>query len=314
MISRREIAAVLSRIAPRIRQTPVVDVLVGPSAKPVSLKLEVLQHTGTFKVRGAFSNLLGRDLGEAGVAAASGGNHGAAVAYAAAELGVKATIFVPTTSSPAKVDRIRSYGADVVQEGAGYVDALARCERFAAETGALAVHAYDAEPTVAGQGTIALELEDQRPDVDTVLVAVGGGGLIAGVAAWYSGGIKVVSVETEGCPTLARAVAAGAPVDIEPAGIARDSLGASRIGSIAFEIARSHVHDCVLVSDGAVRKAQSWLWDEARVVAEPGGATAFAALHSGAYVRGPGERVAVIVCGANVDLAGFARGLGDPPA
>jgi threonine dehydratase len=306
MMSRREIAAMRTTIAPHIRRTPVVDVGMETAREPVSLKLETLQHTGSFKARGAFANLVGTTVPPAGVTAASGGNHGAAVAYAASVMGSAARIFVPETSPPAKVARIRSYGAEVVVAGATYVEALALSKRHAADSGALAVHAYDASPTIMGQATIALEFEDERPDLDTVLVAVGGGGLIAGVAAWYASGTRIVGVETEGCPTLAEALAAGRPVDIAPTGIARDSLGASRLGDLSFEIASRHVRAAVLVRDADVAAAQGWLWDKARVVAEPGGATAVAAMLSGVYRAEPGERVGVIICGANVDLDGFA--------
>ncbi len=307
MMSRRDIAAMRTAIAPHIRRTPVLDVGIETVPELVSLKLETLQHTGSFKARGAFANLVGASVPPAGVTAASGGNHGAAVAYAASVMGKAARIFLPETSPPAKVARIRSYGAEAVVAGATYVEALALSTRYAAETGALAIQAYDAALTICGQATLALELEDERPDLDTVLVAVGGGGLIAGVAAWYASGTTIVGVETEGCATLSEALAAGRPVDIVPSGIARDSLGASRLGNLTFEIASRHVRAAILVSDAHVTAGQKWLWDKARIIAEPGGATAIAALLSGVYRAEPGERIGVIVCGANVDLDGFAR-------
>jgi threonine dehydratase len=288
-----------------VRHTPVVSVDGGPlgSRHPVVLKLDTLQHSGSFKVRGAFHRLLSVPVPPDGVLAASGGNHGAAVAYAARALGHRAEIFVPTIASPIKVERLRRYGAHLTLVGRNYGEAYAASQERAAACGALFVHAFDQPDVVAGQGTAARELEAQAPDLTTVLVAVGGGGLVGGVAAHYAGRVRVVGVETEGCPALHRALAAGAPVDVEVGGIAADSLGARRIGETGFALARRFVQDAVLVSDAAVREAQRFLWEEARVVAEPGGATALAALLSGAYVPGPDERVGVIVCGGNADLA-----------
>lgn len=266
---------------------------------PLLLKLEQLQHSGSFKARGAFANLLMRAVPAAGVVAASGGNHGAAVAYAARRLGVTATIFVPTITSPAKAERIRGYGATLVVTGERYADALQASEAFVAETGALPVHAYDQPETLLGQGTVGLELEADAPEVDTVLVAVGGGGLIGGIAAWYAGRARIVAVEPEGAPTLHAARAAGEPVDVAVAGLAADSLGARQVGSLMFPIARAHVADSVLVPDSAIRQAQAALWSGMSVAAEPGGAAAFAALLCGRYRPAPDERVAVLVCGAN---------------
>ncbi len=306
MITRRQISQAYSIISPHLRRTPVIG-LAEFSALPLTLKLELFQHTGSFKPRGAFANLLGADLPAAGVAAASGGNHGAAVAYAAANLGIRARIFVPRSTPPAKLALIRSYGADVIQEGENYAHAFELCRTYAEEVGARLVHAYDSEPTISGQGTLALELEEQAPDLDTVLVAVGGGGLIAGIAAWYSSGLKIVSVEPEDCPTLERALAAGQPVDVSPSGTAADSLGASRIGAIPFALAKSYVDRALLVTEDAIGRAQIWLWQHLRLVTEPGGATAFAAISSGRYAPGPQERVGVIICGANTDPAAFAR-------
>ena len=232
-----------------------------------------------------------------------------AVAWAAARYGVGAKIFVPAISAPAKIARIRATGAEVVVEGDNYAAALALCQAWTAASGALAIHAYDAPLTIDGQGTLALELEDQVPDAGTVLVAVGGGGLIGGVAAWCGGGRKVVGVEPQGCPTLHAALAAGEPVEVTPSGIAADSLGASRIGALSFAIARQAVDGVRLVRDADIRQAQAWLWDALRIVSEPGGATAVAALLSGVYRPDEGERVAAIVCGANTDPESFARAI-----
>ena len=309
MITRRQISAAHSLIAARLRRTPIIDLSV-KEATPITLKLEQLQHTGSFKPRGAFANLLGNDIPEMGVAAASGGNHGAAVAYAAAELGIAARIFVPAKTPPAKLALIRSYGAEVVQEGERYAAAFELCRAYAETSGALLIHAYDSPQTIAGQGTLALELEEQAPDLDTVLVAVGGGGLIAGVAAWYSSGLRIVSVEPETCPTLERALAAGSPVDVSPSGIAADSLGPSRIGALPFSLAQAYVDHCVLVTEHAIADAQAWLWNNLRLVVEPGGATALAAIASGAYQSSPRERIGIVICGANTDLAVFSGQIG----
>ena len=305
-----QITSAYDRIRPHVRRTPVVAVNaadLGFAPAGLALKLELLQHSGSFKARGAFANLLLRDIPPAGVAAASGGNHGAAVAFAAQRLGHKARIFVPTISSPAKIARIRSYGADLVVEGDKYVDALARCEDFVASSGALSVHAYDHAATLRGQGTVGLELQDQMPTLDTLFVAVGGGGLIGGIAAWYASRVRIIGVEPEGAPTLHAALAAGRPVDVQVAGIAADSLGASRIGGKAFAIAAQHVDRVMLVSDDAIRQAQLALWDRLRIVAEPGGAAALAPLLSGAYVPAKTERVGVLICGGNTTAVDFGR-------
>lgn len=306
MITRRQIGLAHDLIAARIRRTPVVD-LSELTPLPLALKLEILQHTGSFKPRGAFVNLLSAEIGKAGVTAASGGNHGAAVAYAAAQLGVPARIFVPLATPAAKIALIDSHGAEVVRQGDSYAAAFAECAAQASASGALLVHAYDSELTISGQGTVALEFEEQAPDLDTIMVAVGGGGLIAGVAAWYSSGLRIVGVEPETCPTLERALAAGRPVDIRPSGIAADSLGASRIGAIPFALAQSYVDRALLVSDEAIRAAQLWLWKHLRLITEPGGAAAFAAVMSGTYRPDPQERIGIVVCGANVDPADFVR-------
>jgi threonine dehydratase len=265
----------------------------------LTFKLELLQHAGSFKTRGAFANLLTRRIPAVGVVAASGGNHGAAVAYAARQRGVPARIFVPTVSSPAKMDRIRSYGADLVVTGERYADALAASEEWAEGWGALRIHAFDQEETLLGQGSVGLELSSQAPGVGTLLVAVGGGGLIGGIAAWYERRIRVVGVEPELAPTLSRALSAGRPVDAEAGSVAADSLAPRRVGELMFPIAQSSVEGVVLVSDAAILSAQAALWSVLRVVAEPGAAAPLAALLSGAYVPGAGEHVGVLVSGGN---------------
>jgi len=309
-IGRDQIAAVERLIRPYVRHTPIIAVdprdfdLDGP---PLVMKLELLQHTGSFKPRGAFANLLTRSAPTAGVAAASGGNHGAAVAYAANRLGIRATIFVPHITSPAKLERIRGYGAELVVAGDRYADALAASEDFVTRTGALAIHAYDQPETIIGQGTVGLEIEEDAPKIDTLLVGVGGGGLIAGIAVWYAGRIRIVAVEPELSPTLHDALAAGRPIDAPAGGIAADSLAPRRVGELMFPIARNFVGRSVLVSDNAIRSAQRALWAALRVVAEPGGAAALAALLSGAYQPSRGERVAVLLCGANTAAVDFDR-------
>jgi threonine dehydratase len=307
MITREAITRAAARIAPHVRRTPVLDVAVEGVDRPVTLKLELLQHAGSFKSRGAFNTLLGASVGRGGVATASGGNHGAAVAYAASQLGHKARIFVPEIASPAKVARIASYGADIVQQGANYNEALSLCEAYIAESGATGVHAYDAEATLEGQGTLARELEDQAPGIDTLLVAVGGGGLIGGIASWYQSGVKIVGVEPFTCNTLHASLAAGERVPVKTSGLAADSLGATTVGQLMFEIAKDHIAEVALVSDDDIRDAQRKLWREMQLVAEPGGAAAFAALLSGAYRPEPGEQVGVVVCGANTSMDVFAQ-------
>jgi threonine dehydratase len=301
-IDRARIEATHALIKPYVRVTPVVDVGGEDFGLPpfsLTLKLEQLQHSGSFKARGAFANLLGRKIPQAGVVAASGGNHGAAVAYAAMRLGIPAKIFVPTVSSAAKVDRIRGYGADLVVGGERYADALEASLAWASQSGALPVHAFDQIETLLGQGTIGKELTAQSPALDTVLVAVGGGGLIGGIAAWYAGAARIVGVEPEAAPTLTEALKAGCPVDAETGSIAADSLAPRRVGALMFPIAQAHVDRVVLVIDDALRHAQHALWASTRIVAEPGGAAPLAALLSGRYTPAPGERVGVIVSGAN---------------
>ena len=310
MIDRDRIAATYPRIRPYIRETPVIeaegaDFDLGPSR--IIFKLESLQHSGSFKARGAFANLLGRHIPQAGVVAASGGNHGAAVAYAAMRLGVTAKIFVPEVSSSAKKERIRGYGAELIVAGERYADALAASESWVARSGAATVHAFDQVETLLGQGTTGLELEGQAPDLDTLLVAVGGGGLIGGVAAWYGGRIKIIGVEPEKAPTLTRALEAGEPVDAEAEGIAADSLAPRRVGALMFPIAKKYVSGVSLVTDDEILQAQDALWKVLRIVAEPGGAAAFAALFSGRYRPEPQERVGVLVSGANTVAVDFYR-------
>jgi threonine dehydratase len=296
-----------------IRRTPVVeldsaDFGLTPGVR-LSLKLELLQHTGSFKPRGAFTNLLQREVPPAGVVAASGGNHGAAVAYAAMRLGIPAKIFIPTVASASKVQLISACGADVVIGGERYADALVASEHWAVSTGAMPVHAYDQPETILGQGTVGVELEEQAPDLDTLLVAVGGGGLIGGLSVWYAGGrpIRLIAVEPESAPTLTTALAAGRPVDAEAGGIAADSLAPRRVGELMFPLAQRHVEKVLLVSDDAIRQAQEELWRVVRIVAEPGGAAAFAALRSGKYLPRSGERVGVIICGGNTTAVAFNR-------
>ncbi len=305
MISRTAIAAAARRIAGRVRHTPVLRLAADEVGLgfPVTLKLELLQHAGSFKPRGAFNRMLSADLPEAGVIAASGGNHGAAVAYAARALGVVAEIFVPATTPAAKVARIASYGARVVQTGAAYAEALAASRERQAETGALEVHAYDHQAVLAGQGTVAREFERDAPDLTHVLVATGGGGLIGGMAAWYAGAVQLVSVEPAGCPALHDALAAGHPVAAPVGGLAADSLGARQVGALMFPIAQAHVATAVLVPDASIAAAQGLIWDRLRLVAEPGGATALAALLSGAFRPPNDAQVGVLVCGANTDPA-----------
>jgi threonine dehydratase len=295
-------------IRPHIRRTPVMMVDAadfGLASRPLLLKLELFQHAGSFKPRGAFTNLLTRPLSAAGVVAASGGNHGAAVAYAAKTLGHKAAIFVPSIASPAKLDRIRSFGAELVIAGERYVEALAASEERAAKTGALQVHAYDQPETLIGQGTLGLELEEQEKSLDTLLIAVGGGGLIGGVASWYRGRVKIVAVEPETAPTLHMALQAGEPVDAPAGGIAADSLAPKQVGQIMFPIAQKFVERVVLVEDDHIRAAQAALWDKLRIVSEPGGTAAFAALLSGRYQPQPGERVGIVLCGGNTSAVNF---------
>jgi threonine dehydratase len=307
MISRTEIQDAGRRIASHVRRTPVIALeegAFGVNAR-IFFKLEYLQHTGSFKPRGAFNCILSSNVPEAGVIAASGGNHGAAVAYAAHKLGHHAEIFVPAVTPANKVERLRQYGAAVNLSGNHYAEALAASCGRAAQTGALAIHAYDDERIVAGQGTLGMELEEQVRGLDSVLIAVGGGGLIGGVAAWYQQRVRVISVEPERAPTLHHALGAGEIVDVEVGGVAADSLGARRAGRLMFPIAQKFIAQAVLVSDDQIVAAQKALWETLRLIVEPGGATAFAALLGGVYKPHAGERVGVVLCGANADLGRF---------
>lgn len=306
---RSDIEAAATRVTGHIRRTPVVRLEpgVGGIDADLNLKLDLLQPTGSFKVRGAFSRLLAAAPAPERVVAASGGNFGLAVAYAASRLGITADIFIPATSPPAKIARLREHGAGVHVIDGYYADALVASEEFVRERDALFAHAYDQLEVVAGQGTCGREMQEQVPDADTVMVAVGGGGLIGGIASWYRGAARIIGVETAQTPTLYEARAAGGPVDVEVGGLAADSLGSRRLGQIAWEACRQWVTDSVLVTDGAVRDAQQWLWAHCRLVAEPGAATPIAALLSGAYRPAPDERVLVLVCGANTDPGSITR-------
>lgn len=309
IIDRAAIAAAEPVIRPYIRLTPTLDVVggdLGVAVPRLTLKLEQTQHAGSFKARGAFANLLLRAVPRQGVVAASGGNHGVAVAYAAQQLKIPAKIFVPIVSSPAKIARIKSLGADLVVGGDRYADALAASEKWIAQTGALPVHAYEQRETMLGQGTVGLELSRQAPDLDTLLVAVGGGGLIGGIAAWYAGSAKIIAVEPEGAPTLFMALEAGKPVDAPTGSIAADSLAPKQVGQLMFPVAQRYVDRAVLVSDDAIRAALKSLWQVTRLAVEPGAAVALAALQSGAYQPKANERVGILICGANTDAVSFA--------
>ena len=339
------IAAIYERIRPHVRRTPVISVDgadFGLESRPLVFKLELLQHTGSFKPRGALASLLSLPIPPAGVVAASGGNHGLAVAFAARKLGVRATIFVPGVAAATKRERIREMGAELVIAGDRYADSLAASREFAATSGALEIHAYDQPTTLLGQGSVALEMEQQcsagpgfpgasdkatgsrvsgapdTPDdlarhggldpfaaLDTILVAVGGGGLIGGMAAWFEGRTRLIAVEPCAAPTLYRALEAGKPVDAEAGGIAADSLAPRQVGALMFPLAQKFVEKCVLVEDDAIRAAQRALWRVMRVAAEPGGSAAFAAILSGVYKPAPGERVGIVLCGANTDAVSF---------
>ena len=311
MITRDDIRGTYETIRPYIRRTPVVQLDLGdldPAAgelPAITLKLEQLQCSGSFKARGAFTNLLLRDVPPAGVVAASGGNHGVAVAYAAHRLGLPAKIFVPTVSAPAKVERIRQLGAELVVTGDRYADALAAAQAWVETSGAMSVHAFDQRETLLGQGTVALELTAQAagPDdggLDTVLVPVGGGGLIGGIAAWFAGSTRVIGVEPDGAPTLTQARAEGRPADAPAEGVAADALAPRRVGELVFPITQAYVEDVVLVGDAAILAAQRALWQAARIAAEPAASVGIAALLTGAYKPAPGERVAVVISGANM--------------
>ncbi|MEQ8841375.1 MAG: threonine/serine dehydratase [Acidimicrobiales bacterium] len=305
MIARVAVDAAYGRIRGRVRRTPVMEFST-PEGAPITLKLELFQHSGSFKVRGGFNSVLAQGVPEAGLIAASGGNHGAAVAYIARELGVRAEIHVPTTAAPVKIGRIRALGADVRVAGALYADAQAACDERIVESGALAIHPFDAPLTVAGQGTLGIEIEQQLEAVDTVVVATGGGGLAGGIAAALPH-VRLVCVEPAQSCCLHAALAAGEPVPVEIDSIAADSLGARQIGAVPWSVLETRA-ESVLVSDEAIIAARQSLWDEAQLVAEMGGATAYAALHSGAWRPQHDERVVVVVCGANTDPADLVTG------
>jgi len=304
---RNEIQRSYELIRPHIRRTPAVKIDGADFGltSPIVLKIEAFQHTGSFKPRGAFTNMLFRNVPAQGVVAASGGNHGAAVAYAAMKLTHRAKIFVPTVASPSKVSRIRQYGAELVITGDRYADALAASQEWMEQSGALPIHAYDQVETIIGQGTVGLELQEQQPQLDTLLVAVGGGGLISGICSWYGGNIKIIGVEPELAPTLTHALRAGEPVDAPAGGVAADSLAPKRVGELNFPIAQKYVDHMILVSDESIVQSQKLLWDKVRIVAEPGGAAALAALISGGYKPRSNERVGVVVCGGNTDAVDF---------
>jgi threonine dehydratase len=309
-LNKQAIARTYDNIQQYIRHTPVIEVDgadFGLSACRLILKLELLQHAGSFKTRGAFANLLLREVPQAGVVAASGGNHGVAVAYAAMRLGRRARIFVPSVASPTKVSRIRECGAELIVTGERYADALEASQAWAATSGALPIHAFDQVETLLGQGTVGLEFERQVASLDTLLVAVGGGGLIGGIAAWYAGAVRLIGVEPETAPTLTRALEAGRPVDSEAGGIAADSLAPKQVGALMYPIAQRYVERVVLVPDRAIETAQQMLWNVLRVVTEPGGAAAFAALLCGQYLPSEGERVGVLLCGGNTTAVDFTK-------
>jgi len=314
-ITSEAIEATERLIRPHIRRTPVVETWgsdFGLNQAALIFKLELCQHGGSFKTRGAFANLLTRTIPPIGVVAASGGNHGVAVAYAAWKLGIPARIFVPTVSSASKVDKIRSFGAALVVSGDRYSDALAASQQWADESGALPIHAFDQFETLLGQGTLGLEFAQQVPDVETLLVAVGGGGLIGGIAAWFADRVerrtlKIIGVEPTLAPTLTHALRAGRTVDAPADGIAADSLAPRRIGELVFPIAQKYVNDVILVSDESIADAQEKLWRTLRIVAEPGGAAACAALFSQLYVPKAGERVGVVISGGNTTAVNFSK-------
>jgi len=307
-LSRERIQATERVIRPYIRRTPILEVdgsEFGLDSIKIVFKLELFQHAGSFKARGAFTNMLTRKVPAAGVVAASGGNHGCAVAFAAMKLGKPATIFVPSVASQAKLDRIRGYDAELIIAGDRYAESLEASEAWTKQSGALPIHAYEGDETLLGQGTLGLELEEQDPKLDSLLVAVGGGGLIGGVASWYQNKVKVIAVEPTEAPTLQLALKAGRPVDSPAGGIAADSLAPRQVGQQMFPIAQRFVQSSLLVTDEEILAAQKQLWEATRIIAEPGGATAFAALLSGRYTPERGERVGVIVCGGNTEKVVF---------
>ncbi|MEJ6707672.1 MAG: threonine/serine dehydratase [Amylibacter sp.] len=295
-----EISAAAARIKGHAVRTPVLNFEGFGLDRPIEMKLEQMQRTGSFKARGAFNTLLSNDVPASGLVAASGGNHGAAVAYAAQKLGHKAKIFVPKLAGPAKIALIKRCGADLSVVEGEYANAFVAAQEYERETGAMQVHAFDAIPTVAGQGTLTREWEEQGLEADTILIAVGGGGLIAGAMAWLEKNRKVVAVEPERAPTLHAALREKQPIDVEVGGVAANALGARKAGQICYDLAVKTQIESVTVTDAAITKAQVALWQEARQLVEPAGATALAALMSGAYKPQKDERVAVLVCGGNL--------------
>ena len=301
-ITRQDVLVASRRIEGRVRRTPLLHPAGGES---VWLKCEFLQHCGVFKTRGAFNRQLAAidtgELSDAGIVVASGGNAGLAHAFVASQLGVQATVFVPESAPAVKVQRIREYGAEVRHVGAEYAEAYQAAVDFGLATGAMFAHAYDQPEVAAGAGTLAEEILEDEGGIDTIIVAVGGGGLYAGVSATALRRTRIVAVEPERCPTLSRAMTAGRPVDVEVSGIASDALGARRIGELAFAALEAEPPISVLVSDEHIIEARASLWQRYRIAAEFGAATAYAALLSGRYVPQDDERVAVVVCGANTD-------------
>ena len=313
-IGKADIRATLKLIRPYIRRTPILETSGSDFGMKGTFvfKLELCQHAGSFKARGAFTNLLLRKVPPVGVVAASGGNHGVAVAYAASKLGIPAKIFVPVVSSLSKIDKIRALGADLIVAGDLYADALAASEAWASESGALPIHAFDQVETLLGQGTLAVELEEQVADLDTLLVAVGGGGLIAGIALWFRdrvkrGKISIIGVEPETAPTLTYALREGHVTDAPAGGIAADSLAPRRLGELVFPIAKECVDQVILVPDQAIAEAQQRLWEFVRIAAEPGGAAAAAAVFSRLYQPREKERVGVIISGGNTTAVNFKQ-------
>lgn len=306
-----DITAAAARIAGRVRKTPILSVEAGALGLPypVMLKLEHTQVTGSFKVRGAFNTMLSREVPEAGVVAASGGNHGAAVAYAATELGHASRIYVPKAiAKEEKLRRMRMFGGEVILTEGSVADCMAEYAAAAESSGALSVHPYDTEWTLAGQGTVAREFEEQAGgpgSIDTILVATGGGGLIGGIAAWFGDRVNVVSVETEGTDTLSRSLKEGPEIDVSATGVAAGSLGGPRLGVTSWEVIRDRVKTAIVLPDAEVYAAARTLWEDTRLVGEPGAAVALAALTSGAYTPAAGERVAVLICGGNADVDWF---------
>lgn len=309
MITREQIIEARGLVAAHIRETPMLRLsLSGQPAPVIALKLEQLQVTGSFKPRGVFCRILSNQARESGLITASGGNAGLAVAYAAQKLAIAAEIFVPESISPTKLRDLKALDAAVTVVGTKYADAYLASVDRAAETGALVIHAYDQPEVAIGQGTLGLEVERQFPEIDTILVSVGGGGLYAGVASWFTKVANVVPVEPYHCSTLASAIKAGGPVDVDVAGVAQSSLGATRISQRAYDIALANDAEPILVSDEAILKARQQLWSDARLAGEPAGVTALAAITSGAYVPRAHEKVCVLICGANSGTEGLDVG------